>query len=159
VCIAVAAAGWNPVTLRTEQLNNQGIGPILEEVKARQCPEWKDIANRSPMYKSYWAQWKSLTVRNGILECHRESIDGQSKIAKRILSWRRVNDMLIELHGGPSVGHLGVNKTLDKFRQRYSWLQAIKDIEKCNTCTASRSPQTRNRGQMHQYKSGLCSKG
>jgi hypothetical protein len=31
-----------------------------------------------------------------------------------ILPRSRVNDVLIELHGGPSGGHLGVNSTLDK---------------------------------------------
>jgi hypothetical protein len=49
---AVAAAGWYPVALRTEQVNNQDIRPILEEVEIRQCPECKDITERSPIYKS-----------------------------------------------------------------------------------------------------------
>jgi hypothetical protein len=51
---------------------------------------------------------------------------------------------------------LGVNKTLDKVRQRYYYrLQARNDVEKwcrqCDTCAPSRGPRTRNRGQMHQY--------
>jgi hypothetical protein len=36
---AVAAAIWNPATLRTDQLNNHDIGPVLEEVETGQCPE------------------------------------------------------------------------------------------------------------------------
>jgi hypothetical protein len=36
------------------------------------------------------------------------------KIAQIVLHQNRVNDGLSELHGGPSGGHLGVNKTLDK---------------------------------------------
>jgi hypothetical protein len=59
---AIAAAGRNPATLRTEQLNDPDIGPILQEVETGQRPEWKDITDRS-----YWAQWKSPTVRNGVL--------------------------------------------------------------------------------------------
>ncbi|PNF15527.1 hypothetical protein B7P43_G16595 [Cryptotermes secundus] len=70
----------------------------------------------------------------------------------------RVKDVLSELHGGPSGGHFGVNKTLNKVRQRFYWLQARTDIEKwcrqCDTCAASRVPRTRNRGQMHQYNVG-----
>jgi hypothetical protein len=50
---AVAAAGWDPAALRTEQLNDLDTGPILEEAETRQCPEWKDVADRSPTYKSY----------------------------------------------------------------------------------------------------------
>ena len=44
-------------------------------MEAGQCPEWRDISDRSPFYKSYWAQWKYLVVRDGVLECHRESAD------------------------------------------------------------------------------------
>jgi hypothetical protein len=114
---AVETVGWDQTGLRREQLNDQGIGPILEEVESGQCPEWKDIADSSPIYKSYWAQWNSLAARNDILKRHWKSLDRRSKIAQIILPRGRVKDVLIELHGGSS-GHLGVNKTLDKVRLR-----------------------------------------
>jgi hypothetical protein len=41
----------------------------------------------------------------------------------------RVKDVLTELHGGSSGGHLCVNKTLSKVRQRFYWLRARADIE------------------------------
>jgi hypothetical protein len=75
VIAAVAAAGWDPAALRTEQLNDQDIGPIMEDIQTGQCPEWEVIGDRSPTYKSYWAQWKSLAVKNGIPERHWESAD------------------------------------------------------------------------------------
>jgi hypothetical protein len=53
---------------------------ILQEVETGQRPEWKDIADRSPTYKSYWAQWKSLAVRNSKLERNLESANGRSTI-------------------------------------------------------------------------------
>jgi hypothetical protein len=114
---AVAADGWDPAALRTEELNDQNIGPIPEEVETGERSEWKDIADRSPTYKSYWVQWNC------------ESADGRSKIARIVLPRSRVKDVLTELHGGPS-GHLGVNKTLNKVRKRYYWLKARSDIEK-----------------------------
>jgi hypothetical protein len=145
----VAGAGWDPRTLITEQLNDPNIGPILQEVETGQRPEWKNIADRSPTYKSYWAQWKSLAVRNDVLERNWESANGRSQVAQIVIPRSRVKDILTELHGGPSVGHLGVNKTLNKVRQRFYWLQARTDIEKwykqCDTCASSRGPRTRNR--------------
>jgi hypothetical protein len=78
-----------------------------------QRPEWNDI-KRSFTYESYWAQWKSLTVRNGLLERHWESADGRSKLAQIVLSRSRVNDAITELRGGLLGGHLGVIKTMDK---------------------------------------------
>jgi hypothetical protein len=35
----VAGAGWDPVALRTEQLNDPDIGPILQEIETGQRPE------------------------------------------------------------------------------------------------------------------------
>jgi hypothetical protein len=49
--------------------------PILEEAETGEFQEWKDIAFCSPMYKSYWTQWKSLAVRKSILQHHWESAD------------------------------------------------------------------------------------
>jgi hypothetical protein len=67
--------------------------------------EEKDITICSPMYRSSWAQWKSLIVRDGILEGHWESADGPSKIAQIVLPWSRANDVLTELYCGSSGGH------------------------------------------------------
>jgi hypothetical protein len=66
--LAIAAAGRDPAALRIEQLNDPSTGPILEEVKIGQYPEWKGIADRSPAYKDTGAEWKSLAVRNGITQ-------------------------------------------------------------------------------------------
>jgi hypothetical protein len=90
----VAAAGWDPATLRREQLADPDIGSILQEIETGQRPEWKDIANRSPAYKSYWAQWKSLAVRNGILERNWESASGRAQIAQTFLPRGRVKQVL-----------------------------------------------------------------
>jgi hypothetical protein len=116
---AIAAADWDPAALRTEQLNDQDIGPILEEAQTGQLPEGEDVADGSTTYESYWAQWKSLAVREGILEHHWESADGPSQIAQIVCPRSRAKDVLHELHCGLSGGHLGVNKTLNKLRQKY----------------------------------------
>jgi hypothetical protein len=52
----LAVAGWNPVVLRREELNDQNIGPIFEDLQTEQPYEWKDIAEDSLTYKSYWTQ-------------------------------------------------------------------------------------------------------
>jgi hypothetical protein len=114
---AVAAPGWDPATLRTDQLHHPDMGPILQEMETGQRPEWKDIADRSPTYKSYCAQWKSLAESNGVLERNWEYANGRSTVAQIVVPRGRVKDVLTELQNGPSGGHLGINKTLNKFRQ------------------------------------------
>jgi hypothetical protein len=98
---AVAADGWDPAALRTEQLNDPDIGPLLQEVETEQGPQWKDIADRSSTYKSYWAQWKSLSVWNGILQRNWESPNGRCQVAQVVILRSRVKDVLTELHSGP----------------------------------------------------------
>lgn len=44
---SVAADGWNPAALRTEQLNDRDMGLILEEAETGRCPGWKYIADSS----------------------------------------------------------------------------------------------------------------
>jgi hypothetical protein len=98
-------------------------------------------------------------VRNGILERNWESANGRSQTVQIsvVIPQSKVKDMLTELHREPSGSHLGINKTLNLW-QRFYRLQARSDIEKwcqeCDTCAASRSPRTKNRGQMHQYNVG-----
>jgi hypothetical protein len=77
--------------------------------------------------------------------------DLRSKVAQIVLPQCKAEEILTELHGGPSGGHLGVNKTLNKLRQRYFWLQARHDIEewycRCKPNAASHGSP----GLMHQY--------
>jgi hypothetical protein len=58
-----------------------------------------------------------------VLERNWESANGQSQVAQIVIPQSRVKDILTELHGGLSGGHLGDNKILNKIHQRYYCLQ------------------------------------
>jgi len=156
--IAAPADGWDHQDLRREQLADNDLGPLIREIEAGCRPEWRDICNRGPIYKSYWVQWKSFALRDGVLVRHWESTDGRKKTAQVVVPQSKVDEVLTELHGGASGGHLGANKTMDKVRQRYYWLRLRDDVERwcrqCDVCAASRGPMTRSRGLMHQYNLG-----
>jgi hypothetical protein len=126
---ALPLADCDPHVLITEELTDRDKGYILQEVETGRRPEGKDIADQSSTYKSKWAQWKSLAIWNGVLECKWESANGRSKVDQIVHPRNKVEDVLTELHGGPSGGHLGVNKTLNKILQRYYWLPSRNDIE------------------------------
>jgi hypothetical protein len=66
------------------------------------------------------------------------------KIAQKILPRNRVNDMLIELHGGPPGCHFGVNKTLDTVGR--GPIDSRKETMS-RSCAASRGPRTWNRAK------------
>jgi hypothetical protein len=156
VITTAAADGLDRASLRRKQLADDEVGPLLEEIESGQRQEWKDIAVRSPTYKSYWAIWKSPLVRDGVLEGPWESTDGRTKTAQVVIPRSKAKKVLTEMREGPSGGHFGVNKTFDKVKQWYYWLHSRDDVERwcqqCDTCAASRGPRTRTRGLMHQYK-------
>jgi hypothetical protein len=35
------------------KFSDDDAGPLLQEIKAEQSPEWRDISDRGPIYKSY----------------------------------------------------------------------------------------------------------
>ncbi|KAJ8921328.1 hypothetical protein NQ315_002942 [Exocentrus adspersus] len=59
---------------------------------------------------------------------------------------------------GVGGGHVGINKTLDKVRERFYWFGSRSDVEewcrRCETCAASKGPRTPSRGKMQQYNVG-----
>ena len=112
--VTATADGWDQQALRTEQVADNDLGPLTQEIETGRPPKWRDISNRGPIYKSYWAQWKSLALVR-----HWESSDGKKKTAQVIVPRSKVDEILTELHGGTSGGHLGANKTIDKIRQRF----------------------------------------
>jgi hypothetical protein len=85
IITTAAADGWYRASLRREQLDDDEMGPLLQEVEVGQRPEWKDNPERSPIYKGYWAQWKSLVVGDGVLERLWESVDGRTKTAQVVI--------------------------------------------------------------------------
>jgi len=101
----------------------------MREMEAGRRPEWKDISDRGPIYKSYWAQWKSLVLRNGLLVRHWESAVGKKKMVQVVFPHSKMKQVLVEMHGGTSGGHLGVNKSIDKVRQSYYWLHLMGDVQ------------------------------
>ena len=120
------------------------LGPLIREMEARQCPEWRDISDRCPVYKSYWVQWNSFALKDGVLERHWESADGK-KTAQIVIPHSKVKEVLAEMHGGTSGGHLGVNKIIDKIWQRYYWLHLRGDVERfCKRCDLCRKPRAKN---------------
>ena len=65
---------------------------------------------------------------------------------------------LLDLHSAPTAGHLGINKTLDRVRQRFYWVGMKADvrsfIRECPTCAKFKPPPKRSRAPLQQRKAG-----
>ncbi|MDM1514777.1 hypothetical protein HX055_18885, partial [Myroides odoratimimus] len=132
---------------------------ILEWLRGGPRPGWSDAAQYSAVTKGFWAQWKSLTLHNGLLCRKWESTNGKDEHLQLVVPRSTIRDVLKAFHDGSSGGHLGIRRTLVKIKERFYWLHCKYDVEdwcrKCTSCAAVKGPQTRSRGAMKIYNVGM----
>lgn len=149
---------WSPTQIQRDQELDPDLKSIIEAKKNERRPSKQEIASKSPVEKAYWTQWNSLKLNSGCLYRTWESEDGKESKDLIVVPRSRISEVLQELHNGPSGGHLGVNKTVEKVKQRFYWIgchQSAKDwIQNCSQCMAAKGPRIRSRGKMQQYNSG-----
>ncbi|KAJ8916404.1 hypothetical protein NQ315_014615 [Exocentrus adspersus] len=121
---------WGADTLAREQREDPDVGDIAQwKIEGKERPAWQEISNRSPTFKGYWALWDSLAIENNLLKRVWESPDGKERNYQTILPRKRVPEVLQAVHSGVGGGHFGINKTLDKVRERFYWLGSRSDVE------------------------------
>ena len=106
--------GWTPAKLVNAQSADEDLEYLAAWKKSGQQPDWQSISEYSATLKSYWAKWDSLHLEERLLKrkCRMQVVLPRSKTV----------EVLKKMHGGPSGGHIEVNKTLDRIRERFYWL-------------------------------------
>nr|WPV71156.1 MAG: replicase [Ips erranti-like virus 3] len=149
---------WDRENLAADQREDPDLGQIINWKERGERPNWEEISAKSPTLKGYWALWESLIIDGDLLKRKWESPDGKEERLQVVLPRNRVSDVLKEAHNGIGGGHFGINKTLNKVRERFYWLQSRSDVEdwcrRCADCFSSKGPKTRSRGCMKQYNVG-----
>ncbi|KAJ8953765.1 hypothetical protein NQ318_015422 [Aromia moschata] len=127
-------------SLRNQE-NDPNLKPIVNWKKEDRKPTWEEVSRYSPTVKSYWAQWNSLLLSDGLLKRVLEKSDGTEERKQLIVPRNRVPEVLEEIHNGSTGGHLGVTKTLGKVRERFYWVNCTTDVKewckKCVVCAAT----------------------
>ncbi|KAJ8957199.1 hypothetical protein NQ318_007761 [Aromia moschata] len=117
--LTVVNDDWQPDELLRDQENDPNLKPIVNWKKEGRKPTWEEVSRYSPTVKSYWAQWNSLVLSDGLLKRVLEKSDGTEERKQLIVPRNRVPEVLEEVHNGSTGGHLGVTKTLGKAREPY----------------------------------------
>ena len=152
-------SGISQSDISRAQRNDATIGKIISKMEAcKDRPKWEDISMESTSVKTLWAQWKRLELRDDILYRKWEDDSGKH------VSWQLVvptvyrPDVLRELHDAVTAGHLGVNKTLSRVRERFYWPGvglSVKDwCRKCHQCCARKRPPKSFKAPMKIYNVG-----
>ncbi|CAH4034499.1 unnamed protein product [Pieris brassicae] len=139
---------WCGKLIQEEQHQDSDIKPILDWMKSSAVkPQWSKVASTSTTTKTYWAQWDSLVLHNGVL-C-RKLKNAQGDHLQLVVPRLKVRDILEMCHTDLSSGHLGLKRTLMKVKEMFYWTHYREDVEdwinKCRACAAVEDPQTRSR--------------
>ena len=129
----------NATTLAQAQANDPSMSWILDKKKKGIGKlDWSAMSSKSSVEKSYWRMWNQLELRHDVL-CRRwESDQGDEIEWHTLLPESLRKEVIEELHGGKSSGHLGMKKTRAKVRMRFYWVGMDADIRavvrKCSVC-------------------------
>ena len=131
---------------RASQIANEDLRKIITWKESCQSrPAWKDVSIENKPIKTYWSQWDHLSLRNGVLCRRRESEAGDEVHWQLVIPSNLRNDILHKLHTMETAGHLGVNKMLERVKEKFYWPGCTKDVKDwCRACDlcASRERQT-----------------
>jgi len=111
-----APVDLTPEVLAVKQRQDEVLKPILERLlRMEQRPSWTDIQAAPEEARVLWAQYKSLKMRDNLLQREFYSPDGKISHMQIIIPISLRQLFLRSLHetdGNIATSHLGVGKTL-----------------------------------------------
>lgn len=148
----------DPQQLRFDQSQDPVLSRVQDWVEAGQRPAWTTVSALDPETKALYAQWASLTSRDGLLHRRWQAPRGHNNVFQLLVP-RQIRPRVLRLvHGSVGAGHFGVTKTLHRLRSRFYWPGCRQDVElyvhRCDSCTAQKGPTRRSHAPLQQYQVG-----
>ena len=141
---------WTPEEIREIQRADAAIITMMSWIKSSSIPE----KHGSSSLQCLWTQQHHLLIQNDTLYWRWEDVPGggTNKRLQLVLPSQLANDILSGLHSSPAGGHMGLRKTLEKFRSRFYWVGQRRDVEtwcnSCDKCCSTKSPNKNPRGPL-----------
>jgi transposase InsO family protein len=144
---------WTDTLIAKFQNEDTNLRIVKPWVEAGSRPNWQSVRGCSPAVKTYWHQFDSLIIANGVLHRHREDshdiLQGENS---QLVMPEQLKEEFLELVHTRIAGHLGAMKTRAHVGRRAYWYQWRLDVDiyckKCVTCNEFH----RGRGQPKQGK-------
>jgi hypothetical protein len=154
-----SGSNFVPVKIKELQQKDLDVGPILCWLKKdSNRPEWSVVAPYGKVTKILWAQWDSLCIRDGCVYRLWEGITPSSFHYQLVVPNELRSEVLKELHGTQATGHFGVNKTIQRVKQRFYWPQCQTDvkefIKQCDGCSSRKGPPRKPKAPLQLYTVG-----
>ena len=127
--------GWSPEEIRSQQLQDEVVGPALQAREKKCRPTRQFMKTQKPESRRLLQQYNQLIVKNGQLWRVFEDSRGTVLRHQLVVPTSLKTAVLRELHEGTASGHLGEEKTMSRLRERFYWSGQWNDVRDwCRTC-------------------------
>ena len=144
--------------LRTAQLADADIAPALQAKQTDQRPGEDRLKEMSLASRRLVQLWEQLVVRDGILYRLFEDPVGREERLQLVVPRLLRDEILTDLHEGELGGHLGIEKTLARLKERFYWPGHHQDVQnwcgKCAVCASRKNPTQAARAPLTSIKVG-----
>jgi transposase InsO family protein/predicted aspartyl protease len=152
--------GLTNMELRERQIGDATCGPIIAWLEVDPVrPAWETVAPYREGVKWLWGQWDQLLMKDGVLRRRWEDEAGHMVKWLFVVPLTMLEEMLQQLHDTPTSGHLGINRTVARARERLTWFGMARDVEQwcrqCDQCAKRKPPAQRARAPLQQYRVGV----
>ena len=148
----------NMTSLKDIQEKDAEISLVRSWVESGEKPDYKEISSRSYFVKSLWSQWSRLQIINDLLVRHWDVLGTEIVYWQAIVPLGHQRAILKYAHDIKASGHLGINKTMSKIRQRYYWPGLQNDIKSyiagCEKCSKRKESIRTKEAPMQIVRSG-----
>ena len=98
-------------------------------------PDWNAVSGENEEVRSYWAQWNSLVINEGVLYRRFHTPDGNTKFLQLIVPASLRQEFVRQAHGGVTGGHFGIRRSQDQVMRRGYWVGWRRFVERfCKQC-------------------------
>ena len=132
------------------------MGPLLRGKEKKQKPSLSEMEPQSSYTKRLLQIWHQLQVHNGVLS-RLYPATNNTQVFQLVIPRSLQENVLTDLHDGALGGHLGVEKTLARLKERYYWPGHHTDVSdwcrNCPVCAARKNPNPKQKAPLQSVKS------
>lgn len=148
---------YDAETLQKAQEEDPSVNKVIKWLQSGESPLQNDIFSQSFTTKSLWKNRALLEQKNGVL--HYRWIDPYTSdrllfVVPKLFK----KEVLFLCHSSRIAGHLGIEKTTEKCRQKFYWPGMTKDIalyvKGCAVCNRSKHSVRHPKANMKLYHAG-----
>ena len=141
--------------VRTEQLRDGLVGPFL---RAKEKGDSVPSIGNGPKWRRMAQLWDQLFIKDGVLYCNFQVLDSSGSIMRLIVPDILKEKVMYGVHEGIGGGHLGVEKSVAKLKERFYWPGHYTDIRNwcanCSNCIARKTAPPHRRAPLQPVRVG-----